>query len=260
MTDNLIPFPRQNPPLPDVEERIRKAATDETLRAAATEIWRRVSPTILDPHDQRDGLRISDVGQCVRKLYNLINGGKDTFTSDVQLFNLDDGTLGGCWWACLLAASLEADGYAVELEPLVAHDGTPGHIDLYFERDNVRGVVEYKRTNWNGALDSPEFSKRYQVMQCMKYCAAKGCEWGAVVTVGPGARKEKMRVDWFRVGDWQHALMGEWMRLSAALGPVEPDGDPDAAFRCRGCFVTKCPKNPDYQPDVEAQLKASLKL
>jgi hypothetical protein len=55
-----------------------------------------------------------------------------------------------------------------------------------------------------------------------------------------------MRVDWFKLGDWQHALIGEWVRLSAALGDTEPPGDPDAPFRCRGCFVTTCEKNPAY--------------
>jgi hypothetical protein len=263
MMDNLVLFPQPGQGLPDIEALIRHAATDPVLREAATVIWRRESPAILDPHGDRDGLRVSDVGQCVRKLWNVINTTqRDTFNADVQLFNLDDGTLGGCWWACLLAASLEAAGYQVELEPLVEHDGTPGHIDLFFDGRAIgmyAGVVEFKRTNWNGTLENPEHTKRYQVLQCMKYCAAKWVEDGAVVTVGPGARGKKVRVDWFKVGDFQHALMGEWMRLSAALGPVEPNGDPDAPFRCRGCFVTQCPKNPEYRPDVAAQLKASLK-
>jgi hypothetical protein len=243
-----------------VIDRIRAAATDEKPRADASEIWRRVSPTLFDPHDERDGLRISDAGQCVRKLFHLINGAKESFEPEVQLFNLDDGTLGGAWWACLLAASLEADGYTVELEATVEHDGTPGHIDLYFQPQaqltraklglpSESGVVEFKRTNWSGTLDSPEHKKRYQVLQAAKYAAAKGCDDFAVVTIGPAARGDKIREDWFKLGDWQHALIGEWMRLSLALGPHEPQGDPDNAWRCRGCFVTTCEKNPAFVAD-----------
>lgn len=246
----------------EIESRIKHAAVDDTLRAAASALWKRHALTLFDPHDERNGLRVSDAGQCVRKLYNLVNGTiVDTFSPEVQLDNLDNGTMVGCWRACLLAASLEADGFVVEMEPTVEHDGTPGHIDLYFHEPEwtkdlgEAAVIEFKSTNWTGALDHPEKSKRYQILQAAKYAAAKGCDDFAIVTVGPAARGAKMRVDWFSLGDWQHAVIGEWLRLSAALGPVEPDGDPDFAWRCKGCAVEWCDKNPEYAATDELLVK-----
>ena len=53
----------------NVIARIKTAATDEALRAAASAIWKRVSPVLFDKHDERDGLRVSDAGQCVRSLW-----------------------------------------------------------------------------------------------------------------------------------------------------------------------------------------------
>lgn len=260
----------------DIETRLKEAAVDATLRQAASEIWKVQAPRLFEPHDERHGLRISDAGKCVRLLYNLVNGlVEETFTPEVQLDNLDNGTMVGCWTACLLAASLEADGYQCELEPEVSHDGTPGHIDLFFKRHvhrncsgelttNEQGVVEIKLTMWPRALTNPEQRARYQVLQAAKYAAAKKVEDFAIITRGP-ASSDKMRVDWYRLGDWVHALLGEDMRLQAALGPVEPEGDPDAPWRCRGCPVIHCPKNPGYEDGdvydespVAAQLAASL--
>jgi hypothetical protein len=252
----------------DIAARIRAAALEGSpLRAAASEIWKRVSPPLFDEHEERTGLRVSDAGRCVRQLWNVLQDGEPPRDPDVQLFNLDDGTLGGAWHACLLAASLEYDGYGVELEPTVEHDGTPGHIDLFFDAFPAipgaaenRAVVEFKRTNWTGVLGDPEKDKRYQVLQLMKYCAAKGVEDGALVTVAPASRSGKMRVDWYKLGDWQHAVIGEWLRLSAALGPIEPEGDAAEKWRCRAssCPVASCPRNENYAEPLEEKLAASL--
>ena len=234
----------------DVIARIKTAATDEALRAAASAIWKRVSPVLFDKHDERDGLRVSDAGQCVRALWNEIHVAPKVFSPEIQLFNLDEGTLTGLWMACLLAASLGEDGYDVWLESEATHDGTPGHIDLDYERlsDGDKGVIEFKKTMWPRALTAPDARARYQVLQLMKYCAAKGIERGAIVTIGP-ASPDKMREDWYEIDDWRDAIIGEWMRLSAALGAVEPEGDPDAPWRCKGCPVLACPKNPGFVAD-----------
>jgi hypothetical protein len=254
----------------DVEARIRAAATDETLRAAAAAIWKRVSPTLFDPHDERNGLRVSDAGQCVRSLWAEIHVAPKVFTPDVQLFNLDEGTLTGAWFACLLEASLEADGYAVELEPEVSLNGTPGHIDLFFrdttdgkyEWEREEGVVEFKRTNQSWSIKAPHEpnksgeTKRYHILQLMAYCAAKGVNDGAIVTIAP-SWDGKMRVDWYELDDWRDAVAGEQMRLSAALGPVEPEGDAAEGFRCRGCPVIACSRNPLYD-NTASQLERSL--
>lgn len=257
----------------DVAERIRRAATDETLRAAASAIWKRVSPVLFDKHDERDGLRVSDAGQCVRSLWNEIHTAPKVFTAEVQLFNLDEGTLTGAWFACLLAASLEAGGYRVELEPEVDHNGTPGHIDLFFEAQahktrakldlhSETGVVEFKRTNQSWSIKAPHEpnksgeTKRYQILQLMAYCAAKSVNDGAIVTVAP-SWDGKMRCDWYELDDWRDAVAGEQMRLQAAVGPVEPEGDASEEFRCRGCPVLACSRNPLYDNTAE-QLERSL--
>ena len=258
----------------DVIARIKTAATDEALRAAASAIWKRVSPVLFDKHDERDGLRVSDAGQCVRSLWNEIHTAPKVFTAEVQLFNLDEGTLTGAWFACLLAASLEADGYRVELEPEVDHNGTPGHIDLFFFRPwlpksggavfsrDTTGVVEFKRTNQSWSIKAPHEpnksgeTKRYHILQLMAYCAAKGVNDGAIVTVAP-SWDGKMRCDWYELDDWRDAVAGEQMRLSAAVGPVEPEGDASEEFRCRGCPVLACSRNPLYDK-TEAQLERSL--
>ena len=259
----------------DIAERIRHAATDETLRAAASEIWKRVSPTLFDPHDERTGLRVSDAGQCVRALWNEVHTAPKVFEPDVQLFNLDEGTLTGAWFACLLAASLKADGYLVELEPEVSFNGTLGHIDLYFQAEAPltrlklglppeNGVVEFKRTNQSWSIKAPHEpnksgeTRRYQILQLMAYCAAKGVNDGAIVTIAP-SWDGKMRVDWYDLDLWRDAVSGEQMRLSAALSPVEPEGDASEAFRCRGCPVIACPRNDRYaESRLEQQLAASL--
>lgn len=261
----------------DAIARIKTAATDEALRAAASAIWKRVSPVLFDKHDERDGLRVSDAGQCVRSLWNEIHTASKVFTPDVQLFNLDEGTMTGAWFACLLAASLEADGYYVELEPEVDHNGTPGHIDLFYHFVEYTdtfgvfhgapdapktGVVEFKRTNQSWSIKAPHEpnksgeTKRYQILQLMAYCAAKGVNDGAIVTVAP-SWDGKMRCDWYELDDWRDAVAGEQMRLSAAVGPVEPEGDASEAFRCRGCPVLACSRNPLYDNTAE-QLWRSL--
>jgi hypothetical protein len=185
----------------------------------------------------------------------------------------------GLWRACLLKASLEADGYYVELEPTVEHDGTPGHIDLYFEGDSLIGtmalnypvpkrlgcVVEFKATNQAFHVKGPHepnkdgSAKWYQIVQLMKYCAAKGVEDGAIVTISPSFRDAPMRADWFRLSEWQYDVALEYDRLSAALGDEEPVEDAREDFRCRGCQVVACVRNPAFDNTAE-KLERSLAI
>jgi|SRR5580700_1170492 hypothetical protein len=255
----------------DIAARIRAAALEGSpLRARAAELWKRSAPPLFDEHEERTGLRVSDAGRCVRQVWDEIHNGKQPRDPDVQIDSLDDGTLIGCWRACLLAASLKADGYHVELEPEVSHDGTPGHIDLFYQRITSPslvedGVVEFKYTKQSWSVKAPDEpnkngdTKRFQILQLMKYCAAKGCEDGAIVTIAP-SWEGKGRVDWYKLGDWQHAVIGEWLRLSAALGPVEPEGDAAEKWRCRAssCSVSACPRNENYAEPLEEKLAASL--
>lgn len=248
----------------DIEQRIRHAATDETLRAAASEIWKRVAPTIFSQNHERNGLRVSDAGNCVRQVFAKVNGTPESFESQVQLFNLDEGTMTGAWWACLLAASLDADGWFCEFEPTVAYDGIPGHIDLFFrdttddkyEWEREEGVVEFKKTgSWKAA------PQRWHVLQLCTYLAAKGVEDGAVVSIAPAAKVDKVAVTWYKLSEQREAIEAEWARLSAALGPVEPveDVNTNERFRCKGCIVKACTLNDDYVPDILPQLENSLR-
>jgi hypothetical protein len=239
----------------EIEARIRNAATDKTLREAARVIWAREAVKLFEDQP-RTGLRISDSGNCVRQVYGKLNGNPEAFDSHVQLFNLDEGTLTGCWWACLLAASLEADGYVVELEPEVTLDGIPGHIDLYYTWPSYlqdvtgkaffedTGVVEFKKTgSWTA---SPQ---RWHVLQLGSYLAAKGVEDGAIVSIAPAAKVNQIAVTWYKLSDLQFDVAVEWERLSAALGPVEPTEDAVEAFRCKGCPVVRCQRNPAFVTD-----------
>lgn len=246
-------------------DRIRDAAANKRLRAAARVIWQSESRNLFE-EKERVGIRVSDAGQCVRALWNEINVAPKVFSAEVQLDNLDNGTLLGCWRMCLLAASLEADGYVVDLEPQVNHDGTPGHIDLYCEHpgDYSHGVIEHKVTMWPRALTPPDQRARYQVLQLMKYCAAKGVENGCIVTSGP-ASPDKMREDWYKLSDWTDEVIAEYDRLSAATFFDEPVEDAKEAWRCKGCPVVACERNLERDRSDEArtmlekQLTASLK-
>jgi hypothetical protein len=225
----------------DIAERIRHAATDPELRAAASAIWRESSGGLFEPHDARDGIRASDAGRCRRELWYEIHEGKTPFTADVQLFNLDEGTLTGSWFACLLAASLEGDGYGVAIEDVVAHDDVPGHTDLVYS-GMERGVVEFKKTNYGRALGDPADFKRYQIYQAVKYALGWGVEDAAVVSIGPAVTSrskppDKIRVDWYKASEWEAEVRLEYDRLKAALGDEEPTGDATAKFRCTGCPV-----------------------
>ena len=245
----------------DVEARIRSAATNETLRAAASAIWKRVAPTIFSQNHERNGLRVSDAGNCVRQVFAKVNGTPESFESQVYLFNLDEGTMTGCWWACLLAASLEADFYRTALELEVSYEGTPGHVDLYYElwtaTEHIdRGIVEFKKTgSWKAA------PQRWHVLQLCTYLAAKGVEDGAVVSIAPAAKVDKVAVTWYKLSEQREAIEAEWARLSAALGPVEPveDVNTNERFRCKGCIVKACTLNDDYVPDILPQLENSLR-
>lgn len=247
-------------------ERIKAAAVDPALREAARAIFQREAPRLFEDQP-RKGIRVSDAGKCVRQLWNAIHVAPEVFSPEVQLDNLDNGTLIGCWRMCLLAASLEAEDYTVELEPEVSHDGTPGHIDLYFAYKVhlkngtfptvAHGVVEHKVTMWPRALTDPAQRANYQCLQAAKYAAAKGVEDFCIVTSGP-ASPDKMREDWYKLSDWQMDVAMEYDRLSAALGDQEPVEDAKEAWRCKGCAVIACQRNPLYIPDVTAQLEASL--
>jgi hypothetical protein len=234
-------------------ERIKAASVDPTLRQAANETFKRMAQTLFDPHDERNGnIRTSDAGKCVRAVWYALHVAPEVFTPEVQLGNLDEGSLTGCWHACLLAAALEADGYHVELEPEVAHNGTPGHIDVFYSRyppgmsvSLEQGVIELKKTHWPRGLTPPDQRAPYQVLQLMKYCAAKGVEDGAIVTVG-FASADKMREDWYKLSDWMFDVATEFDRLSAALGDQEPVEDAKEAWRCKGCPVLACERNPKY--------------
>ena len=131
-----------------------------------------------------------------------------------------------------------------------------------FFREQTTGVVEFKRTNQSWSIKAPHEpnksgeTKRYHILQLMAYCAAKGVNDGAIVTVAP-SWDGKMRCDWYELDDWRDAVAGEQMRLSAAVGPVEPEGDASEEFRCRGCPVLACSRNPLYDKTAE-QLERSL--
>lgn len=237
----------------DIPARIREAATDKMLREAARVHWARMAPLLFEDQP-RHGLRASDCGACVRAVWHEIHVAPKVFSSDVQIFNLDPGSMVGCWWACLLAASLERNGYVVELEPEVAYDGVPGHIDLFFEGRKLdfpdRGIVEFKLTG-----SYKPSAQRWHLLQLGTYLAAKGVEDGAIVSTSlPG---KKMSVEWFTRTQLQAGVDAEWQRLSAALGPVEPAEDAQEKFRCDGCPVVQCVRNPLYD-DTEQKLVESL--
>jgi len=247
----------------DAVARIREASLDPDLRAVAISKWNAVVPSLLTPHDERKpvvSLRVSDAGNCVRKLWNQLHGNAELIDSDTQISRFDIGTVYGAWLAALLAASLERDGYIVDCEPEVAYKGIRGHIDLRWRwRFGVaRGVVEFKSTYWSGVLDPPHERAFYQVLQTVTYCLADDADEGLIVTFGPavanrrGQHNEKMRQDAYDPTDYAFDAAEEWARLSAALGDVEPEGDAKEAWRCKSCVVVRCERNPAYQEAVNA--------
>lgn len=237
-------------------ERIREAAVTPVLRAVAIAKWNAVVPSLLTPHDERTpavSLRVSDAGQCVRKLWNQLHGNPETIDADTQISRFDIGTVYGAWLAALLAASLERDGYATECEPLVQWQSIPGHIDLRWRFEDRRGVVEFKSTYWSGVLDAPHERAFYQVLQTVTYCMADKADEGLIVTFGPavanrrGQVNEKMRQDAYDPTDYAYDVAEEWVRLSDALGDDEPAGDAREEWRCKnGCQVIQCERNPRY--------------
>ena len=245
----------------DAVARIREASLDPDLRAVAISKWNTVSPSLLTPHDERKpavSLRVSDAGNCARKLWNQLHGNPEVISSDIQLSKFDIGTVYGAWLAALLAASLERDGYEVACEPEVAYKGIRGHIDLLWRFKGAVGVVEFKSTYWSGVLDPPHERAFYQVMQAVTYALAIVADEALIVTFGPavanrrGQQNEKMRQDAYQAADYAFDAAEEWARLSAALGDVEPEGDAKEAWRCKGCQVVRCERNPAYQEAVNA--------
>jgi hypothetical protein len=249
----------------DVKTRLYHAVSDPVLREAARLKFAAIAPSLFSAKGERTppvSLRASDAGQCVRKLWNQLHGNPETVEPETQLSRFDIGESYGAWMACLLAAELEADAYTVECEPSVTstvNDVTvSGHIDVYWEDLVVfdglpqhRGVVEYKSTYWSGSLDNPADSKQYQVLQAGTYARAKGCDVFQVVTFGPAvyargknADPSKLRDDGFLLSEWEPAIDAEWQRLKAALADEEPVEDAKESWRCRGCQVVACVRNP----------------
>ena len=257
----------------DALQRIETAAVSPTLREAARLHWQRLAPTLFEKQE-RNGIRVSDTGSCIRALWNKVHGMPETFEPRVQLDNLDDGSMRGLWRACVLAASLEADGYYVELEPAVELNGVPGHIDLYFQpaflllggTATETGVIEFKATTQSFHVKGPHEPKKdggdkaYQILQAGAYAAAKGCENFAIVTLSPSFRDAPMRCDWYELWAWAFDVAVEQDRLRLALGDEEPAEDvkPTETFRCDGCGVVKCQRNAAFVPDVAAALERSL--
>src|SRR6185437_13395263 len=173
----------------DAVARIRQAATDPDLRAAAIVRWNAVVPSLLTPHDEREpalSLRVSDAGECVRKLWNKLHDNAESIDPDTQISRFDIGTVYGAWLAALLAASLERDGYNVECEPEITYSGIRGHIDLRaISPTGERTVAEFKSTYWSGALDAPHERAPYQVLQAVTYAIADNAAQALVITFGP---------------------------------------------------------------------------
>jgi hypothetical protein len=246
----------------DVRSLIYGALLDEKLLADAQRRWKEVAAdTLSRNHDRAPGtLRASDAGRCQRELWADLNGKRDLPEDPQGLLKMNGGSLMGAWLACLLAAAVEAKGYAADVEVETEHEGVSGHCDLVIGENNTASeeitpllVIEFKWSAWSGAHDGP---KPYHITQAGKYALAVGAPEFQIVQYFPstqarwdktiGAKVSEPHIfpsEVFRTDDYAAIVAKEYTRLRGALSVEMAIDDPAESFRCRSCRFSGCDRN-----------------
>lgn len=196
---------------------------------------------------ERDGIRISDTGNCVLSLWATVHGKLDIPKSpSLSFFRFWPGQFFGTTFGCLLKAAIEAEHpeWDCVLEPEVKLEGVSGHIDLLIrEKESLDavGVIEIKSNYGTKALEPPHEWSPFQCLQAASYALSKGAPWFIVLTLG--AVKQKARQDFYVTADWEFDVRMEMQRLKQALEPFPPAPDAKEKFRCESCLYSRCGLN-----------------
>jgi hypothetical protein len=250
-----------------IREAIERARLDPGLHAKALDYYAQIAPIVLRRnHERKPGaLRASDAGRCSRELWADLNGKLDLREDAKGALRMDNGTLMGAWFACLLKVGLEAvrPELLVELELTVEHDGTPGHVDAtideVFVDDEHEGfretqaAVEFKWSAWTG--DWRGDCKPFQRDQSGKYGLATDAPQH-LVTIYYASSPDRLYIKnegWiegnylvthaFETAATEPQVEAEYARLSKALAIEMPEPDPPEGWRCKVCRFSLCDRN-----------------
>ena len=246
----------------DLVALIYEASTTDSMRVQAIALWADVSARIFDRNSERTGVRMSDVGKCVREVWADINGKLDLpIDPDTQLMNFDSGSFWGAWLACLAAVAIQkyAPNFIVRVEPEVDYLGIPGHVDLliFDDHDHAYWVIEFKSTYWTKGITDPAQRSRYQCLQAAGYALATAAPLFSIVTIAPAtqqwdakararARIPKLAQFDYDPREFEAEVREELDRLKQATQSVSdaPEGDATEDFRCRSCRYSNCVRHP----------------
>lgn len=252
---------------------------DEKALEMANRNWRKVAGDIYERNQERNGLRVSDAGRCVRELWADYHSRLDIPESAKGLQRMRDGQRSGAENACLIVAGIERWlPFYAKVEVEILDDGVPGHADVIVYDDThephiALEVVECKRTMWTGGVDAdfllkaaqqirdplkrenaiaaareaaPAEGKPFQCIQSAKYALGVGAPHFVIVTDAPATMPRNgptMAAYRYATADWAIEVDAEYMRLDMALADEMPEGDPKEAWRCKSCRFAGCERN-----------------
>ena len=258
------------PEVPDFVGIIRRAAADETTRRLAT-VFFDAAINAGNPLSADHGahvLRPSSFGRCSLEFAADNLGLLDLDRADDARLIMDNGTLMGLWFACLLkaGASSEAMPFSVTLEYRATYRGVPGNIDALIAwpvKGNGladREIVELKTSPSAGEIKDPGVKKPAQCLQAASYALDPNidAERFTIVTFGYNVGSSREGVPWpklaqhtHKTADWKPLVDAEIDRLTALAAMPKAEvlsnaatlADAVDAFRCGSCRLSGCERN-----------------